>query len=80
MREERARRLIAVGRECALTYHRQMVGQVREVLFEEHRDGESAGYTREYVLCRVPCEQAVEGMRQVRVTGADAEGVTGELV
>lgn len=80
VREERARRLIAVGRECALTYHRQMVGQVREVLFEEHRDGESAGYTREYVLCRVPCEQAAEGLRQVRVTGADAEGVTGELV
>ncbi len=81
LREARARELIAVGYELAKAYHESMLSTEREMLVEEISDGCAGGYTREYVSCHVENAGALSvGSRVfVRVTGADADGVTGVM-
>lgn len=50
VREERARRLIQVGRELESNYMSGFVGKTVEVMVED----EGAGYSREYIRVRVP--------------------------
>ena len=75
VREERAARLLALGRELEGEYVRRQVGNVREVLFEEHSQGGCEGYTGEYV--RVRADGRPGELARVRITaahGAKAEG------
>ena len=79
LREERARRLIAEGNEMALAYCRSKLGQRVEVLIEEaDENGVSHGYTAEYISCAVQ-GGAPGSLCAVRVTGADRDGLTGEI-
>lgn len=80
-REERTRTLIALGHQLARRYHEGMLGTICEVLPEERdENGRLTGYTREYVLCKV-LGDAEEGMPcRVRITHADENGLTGEVV
>ena len=48
VREERARRLIQVGRETADKWAESQIGRVRPVLVEDCEDGMFRGYTPEY--------------------------------
>ena len=77
IREERARRLIALGAESARAYHASFVGQTVEVLCEE-MEGEDAcrGYTAEYVPCLTAGGRPGE-VRRVTVTGVTEEGLAG---
>lgn len=79
MREERARRLIAVGNELAARYRTAQIGKTVEVLAEENEDGLTRGYTAQYVSCAFPDGEPGR-MYQVRVTGCDADGLTGKIV
>jgi tRNA A37 methylthiotransferase MiaB len=73
--------LIAQGHELAKAYHESMIGTVCEVLLEEREDsGLLTGYTREYVLCHVTGDAEEGALCRVHVTGADANGLTGEIV
>lgn len=80
VKEQRARELIALGEEVAQAYHAQWVGQTVSVLFEEPcGDDLWEGYTPEYL--RVVAPHACQGkILPVRVTGADANGLIGELL
>lgn len=81
IREDRTRTLIALGHELATSYHKSMIGQTVEVLFEEKgEDGFHSGYTREYVHCRARGELGENTLCRVHITSADAEGLTGELL
>ena len=49
VKEERARRLIALGDELAETYRQSLLGTVQDVLFEEESGDGASGYTPQYV-------------------------------
>ena len=74
-REQRARRLIAVGHELERAYLSSLVGQTVEVMAEE----EGEGYSRRYVRVRAPGAPA-GSIVQVRITGLDGLTAVGEMV
>lgn len=80
LREERARRLIALGKELALAYRQEMLGREAEVLAEETDEaGRSSGYTAEYIPCVF--SGGIPGrVQRVRISGLTGEGVEGTLL
>lgn len=79
VREDRARKLIAVGNELALNYRQAQMGRTVQVLAEECENGAAHGYTAEYMPCAFPGGEPGK-LYAVRVTGADGEGLTGEII
>ena len=77
LREERARRLIAVGAELSRAYRQAQVGQTVQVLAEECLDGLAHGYTAQYISCLFSGGTPGE-MARARVTGLTDDGLTGE--
>jgi len=79
LREDRARRLIALGAEMAQSYRQSFIGETVEVLCEETEEdaGLCRGYTREYIPCEFPHGSAGQVYR-IRVTALTDEGVTGK--
>ncbi len=53
VKQQRAKKLIALGNETALCYNRRWIGRVVEVLPEEKTDGCWEGYTPEYLRVRL---------------------------
>ena len=80
IREERARRLIAAGKELERAALERLIGRVEGVLIEE-MDAQSrgTGYTGGYMRVHVPGTQA-GGIVPVRITGVENGELTGELV
>lgn len=80
VKEERVRRLIAVGEEMAAAYREVLLGAVRPVLLEERLDdGCLSGYTPEYV--QVTCVQGAPGqILNLRLMAVTKEGMAGEPV
>jgi len=80
LRQDRARRLIAVGNELALSYRQRQIGEVVEVLAEErNEDGLTSGYTAQYIPCAFPGGEPGK-MYRVRVTGLTGDGLAGEML
>jgi len=78
LREERARRLIALGSETARAYRLSQVGQRVEVLIEEtDEEGLRHGYTAQYIPCAVNSGTPGE-ILPVTVTGITEDGLIGE--
>ena len=80
VREERARELIALGRELERTALVARVGKTEDVLIEElDGQGHGAGYTGGYMRVHVP--GAKEGtIVRVRVTGVRGDELEGEPI
>ncbi len=89
-RERRARQLIATGRELAASYNRQLLGRETGVLLEKNPvPADIAGFpgyaneglTPDYVRAAVSSTQPYPAgtLVMIRVTGADADGVTGQV-
>jgi len=73
VKRERAAKLIALGNKLETSYAKEMIGSIREVLFEE----EDEGYTPEYVRVRAPGSASPGAVRRVlieRTEGALAVG------
>ncbi|MCR4399052.1 MAG: tRNA (N(6)-L-threonylcarbamoyladenosine(37)-C(2))-methylthiotransferase MtaB [Firmicutes bacterium] len=85
IKERRTRALIRIGEELSLAFHNSLVGSAQVVLVEERCGrgsgrGRLEGLTGNYVRARFegPHELAGE-LVNVRITGADREGVDGVL-
>ena len=80
VREERARELIALGRELEQAARAARVGKTEDVLIEEpDGQGAGAGYTGGYMRVHVP--GAKEGtIVRVRVTGVRGDELEGEPI
>ena len=79
VREERARRLIAVGRALERAALEGRVGRNDEVLVEEiDAQGRGTGYTGGYMRVHVQGAQPGEIVR-VRITGIENEELSGEI-
>ena len=80
VREERARRLIAVGHELESAALESRVGKSDSVLIEEEdAQGRGMGYTGGYM--RVHVEHAQPGIvAQVRIVGIENNELTGVLL
>lgn len=79
VREERARRLIAVGRELERAALERRVGQIEDVLIEEtDAQGRGTGYTGGYMRVHVPGAQPGTIVR-ARIDGIQDEELSGEL-
>ena len=79
VREERARRLIAVGNKLARDYRAAQVGQRLEVLIEEtDENGAGHGYTAQYIACAVPGGEPGQ-IVSVTITGLLDDGLAAEL-
>jgi len=80
IREERARRLIAVGKELEAKALVQRVGKEEDVLIEEYdAQGRGVGYTGGYMHVCVEHAQAGEVVR-VRITGVENDELRGEMI
>ena len=78
IREERARKLIAVGRELESAALESRVGKVDEVLIEELDDqGRGTGYTGGYMHVRVEGAQPGDVVR-VMITAKEPDGLVGK--
>ncbi len=77
LREERARRLIALSEELAEEYRRSLLGGVQEVLFEEEERGGASGYTPQYVEVWAPGAKQgqIAPVMLHRMAGEGFEGV-----
>ncbi len=73
VKDERVKRLIALGRELSLGFHRRHVGRSMEILVEDDRtkDGLLTGLTRSYIRCLFQGEDETEG-RVISVVVRDA--------
>ncbi len=79
VREERARRLIALGNDLARAYRAALIGQTAQVLLEEKdEDGVSRGYTAAYISCAVPGGEPGQVV-SVRITDTTEDGVVGQI-
>ena len=79
IREERARRLIAVGRELERAALEGRVGKTDEVLIEESdAQGRGTGYTGGYMRVHVQGAQPGEIVR-VRIAGIENDELNGEI-
>lgn len=79
VREERARRLIAVGRALERAALEGRVGRTDEVLVEEiDAQGRGTGYTGGYMRIHVQGAQPGEIVR-VRITGIENDELSGEI-
>lgn len=80
VREERARRLIALGGELAQDYLAALVGTRQRVLFEERDEqGRMTGYTDTYVHVLVGGDMEPGDVRDVVVEGIVEDGLTARL-
>ena len=79
VREERARRLIAVGKELERAALEGRIGRTEDVLIEEiDAQGRSTGYTGAYMRVHVQGAQPGEIIR-VRITGIENDELSGEI-
>ncbi len=79
IREERARTLIAVGKELEKAALEGRVGKIEDVLVEEtDGQGRGMGYSGGYMRVHVSGAQPGEIVR-VRVTGVEGDGLVGEI-
>ena len=80
VREARARKLIAIGREMESAYEQRMIGTVQSVLLEEREeDGRTVGYTDSYIRVHV-CGGEPGSVVPVRLTGCEKGEMTGEVM
>lgn len=82
LKEERARKLIAVGNMVAREYLRSWIGRESTILPEEQVNGCWEGYTPEYIRVRMapdaPCSAGVPA--GVRLTAVESRGMRGEII
>ncbi len=79
-KEERARRAAAVAEEMKRSYLESLVGETLPVLFEEERAGTWHGHAPNYVDVYAAGEGLHNEIRDVKIAGLFADGVTGELL
>ena len=79
-REARAHRAAEVCAETRLQYLQSRVGQRAQVLFEQPSDGMFFGHDMQYCPVRVKGESLSGQVRDVRITAAGPDGLTGELL
>ena len=80
IREERARRLIAVGKELERMALESRVGKVEAVLIEElDENGLGVGYTGGYMHVRVKDAEPGEVVL-VKITGIEGNGLEGKII
>ena len=81
VKQERARRLIALGRAVSGNYQRQWLGKDTLLLPEEQVDGCWEGYTPEYLRVRLPAgSECFRGVPvQVRITGLSPRFLNGVI-
>lgn len=78
VREARALKLIAIGRETEEAYIRRFAGRTVQVLFEQPCEGGMEGYTPEYV--RVVADGAPGALETVRIEETCADMAKGKIV
>ena len=82
LKEERARKLIAVGNTVTREYLRSWLGQESFILPEEQVNGCWEGYTPEYIRVRMepdsPCLSGVPA--GIRLTAVESRGMRGEII
>ena len=82
VKEERARKLIAVGNTVAREYLCSWIGMESFLLPEEQIDGCWEGYTPEYIRVRMkPDSSCSSGMPvRIRLTAVESRGMRGEMI
>ena len=81
-KENRARELIALGRQVAREYLQTWIGLESDFLPEEEIDGCWEGYTPEYIRVRLESKASCRSGNPVRIRllGINASGMRGELI
>lgn len=82
IKDERSRRLIALGKELAFKFHSRYLGRTLEVLVEEEREGgDLAGYSDNYIrVCFSGPDTLMNRVLPVRITAVTPDYVRGEPV
>ena len=78
IKEQRSQAAIRVGDQMNLAYRQALVGQTKEVLFEQPEKEYFTGYTDTYVKVYMPGENLHNQLLPVTITGLYADGVLAE--
>ena len=79
IKEERARRAIALGRELHEEYMEKCIGQVYPVLFEQPSGAHFSGHAPNYMEVGVAADGLHNVVKNVKIVGIDGEILRGEL-
>ena len=80
-KESRAHRAGEIAGEMARSYLSTFVGEIVEVLFEEHKNGRWRGYTTRYVEVAAESGDDLHNkLRSVRVTALEGGRLLGEIL
>ena len=80
VKEARSKAAIAVAEEMSVAYRQAMVGSRVEVLFEEPEGEYFTGHTPNYMKVYVSGDGLHNQLRQVMITGLQADGLAGQLL
>ena len=81
IKEERARRAIALGRELHEEYMEKCIGQVYPVLFEQPSGRHFSGHAPNYMEVLVDTKEDLHNrVLPVRITGTEGDALLGEIV
>ena len=80
IKEERARRAIALGRELHAAYMEKCIGQVYPVLFEQPSGAHFSGHAPNYMEVLVDTKEDLHNrVLPVRITGMEGDALLGEI-
>ena len=60
IKEERSQKLIKLSNQNEMEYNKKYVGKELEVLFEEKKDGNYIGHTKNYLLVHMKSDENLE--------------------
>ncbi len=79
VKEDRARRAIALAEELSKAYRESLIGSVQPVLFEQREGDWDTGHAPNYVKIYVPHQQLHGKILGVKITDLWEDGVQGQL-
>ena len=79
VKEDRARRAIALAEELSKAYRGSLIGSVQAVLFEQREGDWDTGHAPNYVKIYVPHQQLHGKILGVKITNLWEDGVQGQL-
>lgn len=81
VKTDRSRKMIAAAADCERQFLSSLIGKTESVLFENHDETHSFGYTKNYARVRVKCDPLLDGkIKKVKITASQDEICDGEIV
>lgn len=81
VKTDRSRKMISAATDCERKFLSSLIGKTESVLFENHDQDYSYGYTKNYARVRVECDPSLDGkIKQVTIISSQDEICDGKII